>query len=187
MPNAAIGSIVAFAGPGPGAPEWENKMGWLLCDGRQLDRTITINKPLFDAIGSSWGGDGVNKFNVPDLRGLFLRGVDSGSQHDPDRDSRTAMKPGGHSGDNVATFQPDGFASHTHTATGIVRDHPFSSTPVGASEWPGGFGGGGLFGDGGQGGVSRHPLSVALTVDPRGVTETRPENASVFWIIKFKD
>ncbi len=55
------GSIVAFAGTT--APP-----GWMLCDGSAVSRTT--NAALFAAIGTAFGpGDGVNTFNVPDLRG----------------------------------------------------------------------------------------------------------------------
>ncbi|UNF39640.1 phage tail protein [Bartonella krasnovii] len=49
--------------------------GWLPCDGgAYLRRTY---RALFDAIGTVWGeGDGVSTFNVPDFRGMFLRGLD---------------------------------------------------------------------------------------------------------------
>lgn len=49
--------------------------GFIECDGRALSRTTYSN--LFTAIGTKWGiGDGLNTFNVPDLRGEFLRGWD---------------------------------------------------------------------------------------------------------------
>src|SRR5262245_17043992 len=73
-----IGSITAWAGPKEKVPT-----GWMLCQGEGLDRTKAENKPLFDAIGTSWGGDGANIFYVPDLRGRFLRGVDMKQGRDP--------------------------------------------------------------------------------------------------------
>jgi microcystin-dependent protein len=77
MPESPIGSIAAYAGPIDAA--FESANGWMLCDGRSLNRTDPSFSPLFNQIGSSWGGDGVNAFNIPDLRGLFLRGVDVGA------------------------------------------------------------------------------------------------------------
>lgn len=51
--------------------------GFIECDGRAINR-ITYSD-LFAEIGTVWGiGDGVNTFNVPDLRGEFLRGWDHG-------------------------------------------------------------------------------------------------------------
>lgn len=46
----------------------------LMCDGSAVSRTTY--PALFAAIGTSFGsGDGSTTFNIPDLRGTFLRGV----------------------------------------------------------------------------------------------------------------
>lgn len=57
--------------------------GWLKANGAAISRTAYAD--LFAAIGTTFGaGDGVNTFNLPDLRGEFLRswddsrGIDSG-------------------------------------------------------------------------------------------------------------
>ena len=42
-------------------------VGWLPCDGRSLP--IAQYDVLYSLIGTTYGGDGVNTFNVPDLRG----------------------------------------------------------------------------------------------------------------------
>jgi len=50
--------------------------GFLYCDGSAISRT-TYSK-LFAIISTTWGvGDGATTFNVPDLRGVFLRGTGS--------------------------------------------------------------------------------------------------------------
>jgi microcystin-dependent protein len=41
--------------------------GWLLCDGSTL--AISQFPTLFTLIGTTYGGDGVNNFKLPDLRG----------------------------------------------------------------------------------------------------------------------
>jgi microcystin-dependent protein len=41
--------------------------GWLFCQGQQL--AISENEALFALIGTIYGGDGVNTFALPDLRG----------------------------------------------------------------------------------------------------------------------
>jgi microcystin-dependent protein len=64
------GTIVAFAGTA--APT-----GWLLCDGSEVSRESYAE--LFTAIGSLYGdGDGVNTFNLPDLRGRTPIGAGQG-------------------------------------------------------------------------------------------------------------
>jgi phage-related tail fiber protein len=51
--------------------------GWLKANGAQVSRTAYAD--LFAAIGTTFGaGDGFNTFNLPDLRGEFLRGLDDG-------------------------------------------------------------------------------------------------------------
>jgi len=58
--------------------------GWLECDGAAVSRTTYA--ALFTAIGTTWGsGDGSTTFNVPDLRGEFVRGWDHGRGVDTGR------------------------------------------------------------------------------------------------------
>jgi microcystin-dependent protein len=48
--------------------------GWLLCDGRAVERGQYVD--LFDAIGTAYGaGDGSTTFNLPDLRGRVPLGA----------------------------------------------------------------------------------------------------------------
>jgi microcystin-dependent protein len=87
--------------------------GWQLCDGTALNRTTFA--ALFAAIGTAYGnGDGSTTFNVPDMRGLFPRGVTGASGNDPDAASRTAVN-GGNTGNNVGSFQADQNKAHNHT------------------------------------------------------------------------
>lgn len=58
--------------------------GFLLCDGSALSRTSYA--VLFSAIGTAYGaGDGSSSFNIPDLRGEFIRGTDNGRGVDAGR------------------------------------------------------------------------------------------------------
>jgi phage-related tail fiber protein len=73
--------------------------GWLKANGAAVSRTAYAD--LFAAIGTTFGaGDGFNTFNLPDLRGEFLRGWD---------DAR-----GVDTGRAFGSFQADEFKSHTH-------------------------------------------------------------------------
>src|SRR5215472_16484252 len=112
MPDSPIGSIIAYGGEIDRA--WEDQNGWLRCDGRLLDNTLPDNVDLFNAIGFAWGGDGDTKFNVPDLQGFFLRGVDPSRPPptwdtplpwpvDPDRDERFPIRFGGNHGKRVGS------------------------------------------------------------------------------------
>lgn len=73
-----VGSVAAFAMTEP-------PPGWLECDGRPVSRTDC--KKLFDRIRETFGGgDGENTFNLPDLRGQFVRGWDNGEGEDLGRE-----------------------------------------------------------------------------------------------------
>ena len=57
---------------------------------------------MFAIIGTTYGsGDGSTTFNLPDLRGEFIRGWDAGRGVD--------------SGRTFGSFEADAFASHHHT------------------------------------------------------------------------
>ena len=78
--NPPIGSIQMYAGYNLGAVA----PNWLHCDGSTISRTTYAN--LWNAIGSLWGnGDGLTTFGIPDFRGLFPRGFDSGRGIDSGR------------------------------------------------------------------------------------------------------
>jgi microcystin-dependent protein len=160
-----VGSVVAFVGPN--IPE-----GWLLCDGRSINRTVYSD--LFDAIGTSWGTANSIEFNLPDMRGQFLRGIDNSptqgaSDTDPDRTSRIVSNSGGNSGVNVGSKQADAFKNHTHQERpniGNVWLNPFSSS---GGTWPDAYNGNVL---GPQTGAT-------------GGNETRPTNVYVYFIVKY--
>lgn len=98
------GAIMPFAMNG--APT-----GWLAADGTAVSRSTYAT--LFAAIATTYGvGDGSTTFNVPDLRGYFVRGTGTNSD-----------------GTVSGTFgakQADELKSHTHTYT-------FKSTTGGSS------------------------------------------------------
>lgn len=50
--------------------------GWAFCDGRLL--SIAQNNALFALIGTTYGGDGVTTFALPDLRGRVPLGFGQG-------------------------------------------------------------------------------------------------------------
>lgn len=58
--------------------------GWLECDGAAVSRTTYA--ALYSAVGTLYGsGDGSTTFNLPDLRGEFIRGWDHGKGTDSGR------------------------------------------------------------------------------------------------------
>lgn len=85
---------------------------WLECNGSAVSRTTYAS--LFAVIGSNYGsGDGSTTFNLPDLRGRFVRGFANGQATDPDRASRTD-RGDGTTGDAVGTKQDHAVEEHSH-------------------------------------------------------------------------
>ena len=192
-----VGSIIPFGGPISSVPA-----GWLPCDGSQLNITNPNYTQLYNAIGYTWGGNG-DVYNIPDLRGYFLRGVADGQGTDPDRSSRSALKSGGSSGDNVGSYEDEMFKSHNHNpdsnypnSTGtndVGHTHTYNDIYYSEAQGPEGNQGwrGSNSSDNDNG-----PWSITETtagesqphrhqIIPAGGSETRPKNAYVWFIIKY--
>lgn len=163
------GMVAAFAMP-------TSPSGWLVCNGQAVSRTTYAT--LFAALGSMYGdGDGSTTFNLPDYRGYFLRSWDNGRGIDPEAASRTD-RGDGTSGDNVGTKQNDAFESHRHDFyVGLENDnqhrHPRTTNQIALT----------------SDNTRRYLQStlagahdiIALT----GGNETRPQNISVLYCIKY--
>ena len=127
IPVMPSGVILPFGGST--APS-----GWLLCNGSAISRTTYAE--LFAAIGTLHGsGDGSTTFHLPDYRGRFLRGADSGAARDPDRATRSAANSGGATGDSVGSVQSNATAKNGLTASSGTQsaDHAHTTTTGGAS------------------------------------------------------
>lgn len=150
-----VGTILAYSAAA--APT-----GYLLCDGSAVSRTTYAD--LFAVIAETAGqGDNVTTFNVPDLRGRFLRGWDNAATNDPDAASRTALNTGGNTGDALFSLQDSANLAHTHTYYDAVTGALGNIQTVG---------GGGTINSGSQ--------STGST----GGSESRPKNVNVQYIIK---
>ena len=89
---APSGEVAYFAGRNAPA-------GWLKANGAAVSRTTYAD--LFAAIGTTYGaGDGRTTFNLPDLRGEFIRSWDDGRAIDRNR--------------ALGSWQADEFRSHSH-------------------------------------------------------------------------
>jgi len=200
------GTIFAFAGTT--APN-----GWLLCDGSAVNRTVYAQ--LYSVVGiSSGSGDGSTTFNIPDLRGRFLRGVSGLSANDPDKTLRIAMNSGGNTGNSVGSVQgiatslSSGTQSGTKSTIGLKNDK-CDFTVAGSTGLAGNHSHGtNIYTDntGGTNGPSpnnnydnigeivtrsvgdhSHSFSVSATAPAQSISgdaETRPVNAYVNFIIK---
>lgn len=167
LPGNLDPSVTTFINP-PGIIQmWGGvsaPAGWLLCDGTAVSRTTY--SALYSAVGDAFGnGDTTTTFNIPDMRGRFPRGVDSGAGRDPDTASRTAMNSGGNTADNVGSVQTDQFGAHGHN---YVQSNGING---GANIGLTGPVDGGFF--------------TTQATQFAGGNETRPINAYVNFIIKF--
>jgi microcystin-dependent protein len=98
--------------------------GWLLCNGSSQ---LTATYPnLFSVIGYNYGGSGAN-FNVPDYRGMFLRGTGS-------HGTLQTASGSNFSGPALHGNQLDMEQSHKHVDSGHV--HGFLNGGVIASTGP---------------------------------------------------
>lgn len=74
-------------------------VGWVKANGAAVSRATYA--ALFLAIGTTYGvGDGSTTFNLPDLRGEFMRGLDDGRGVD--------------SGRALGSVQAEGYKAHAH-------------------------------------------------------------------------
>jgi microcystin-dependent protein len=158
------GTVISFAGASAPA-------GYLVCDGSTV--ASAAYPELYAAIGTLWGGDATN-FNLPDLRGQFLRGQDNGAGVDPDVAGRTKIDGTTVVGDVVGSIQVDVYGSHNHSPAVQNIDHG-GPTYLGSGNTAFSGSGGAAFGTGGT------PFSTAHA----GGTETRPKNAYVLFMIKY--
>ena len=188
--------------------------GWLIADGSAVSRTQY--SALFAVIGTLYGaGNGTTTFNLPDMRGVVVRGVDRGRGLDSSR--------------TQGTYQADLFASHSHnTAVTLANNgaHNHSATvSVANTNLTGSFdavsvrrgksavtGTGicsvtnvadGRGADGGNGAIlninashqhsataniaqsGTHNHAVTVSNPPTGGSETRMKNIALLGIIKF--
>jgi len=129
--------------------------GFLKCNGAAVSRTTYSD--LFSAIGTTFGaGDGSTTFELPDLRGEFLRGWDDGRGVD--------------SGRSFGAFQIDGYKAHDHDvnywdSSGSGRYNAIldnMATP---------------------GNIVTTSTDVVRNVD--GIHETRPRNIALLACIKY--
>lgn len=199
-----IGKIDYFAGTA-------TPYGYLKANGASVSRVTYA--PLFAVIGITYGSVDGNSFNLPDLRGEFIRGWDDGRGVDASR--------------ALGSAQAGGNASHSHVASSAgVGDHQHSVWTDTAG-WhghgvsdPGHQHGGALqtFAPGGQGasgspnfvnrintdtgwtGISingdgnhTHTASMSwtgahshgITVNADGIAEARPRNVAMLACIRY--
>lgn len=99
LSGVPVGSVTMYAGA-------SIPSGWLECNGAALSADEWPE--LYAAIGNTYGGEGPF-FSLPDARGLFLRGLDSGRGID--------------SGRALGSYQADELKAHTHSVEIRLADN----------------------------------------------------------------
>jgi hypothetical protein len=110
VPAGVVGTIVAFAGPADKVPT-----GWLVCNGAEVSGKAFPK--LTALLGNTYGTPKTpGNVMLPDLRGIFLRGVDTDGVGDPDNHARTSPIPGDRRvvGPTVGSRQGHQLLNHTH-------------------------------------------------------------------------
>ena len=90
-------------------------VGWVMCDGQLM--SIAENDALYNLLGTTYGGDGVNTFGAPDLRGRV-------PTHQGSKSGQTYIM-GQRAGTEGVTLTPSQLPAHLHgflavSATGAV-------------------------------------------------------------------
>ena len=178
------GHVLTATGAGS-APAWEEAAGvvaglilpfanasaptgFLVCDGAAVSRTTYAT--LFTAIATVWGvGDGSSTFNIPDLRGAFLRGVGTSTGFTQDHTT------------TLAAFEDDQYQNHSHSIFSSIEGAP--GTGSGAVNYaattPGYFQ------------QYSYTMNMKPSTDPssggtpRIGNETRPNNVGITYCIKY--
>jgi microcystin-dependent protein len=139
--------------------------GWLLCDGRDYLRAD--HAPLFGAIGTAFGAPDGSRFAVPDLRGVFVRGLDGGRGIDAGR--------------LMGSEQLDALQAHRHDLVGdrgtpfyTINDENDLPPEAGATRAQGPT----------EENDAQYYRYTGQVIEARTATETRPRNVALNYIIK---
>ena len=156
--------------------------GYLKCNGAAISRTTYAD--LFTAIGTAFGaGDGSSTFNVPDLRGEFVRGwADNGSVD---------------SGRNFGTSQSDQNKQHNHGVNDPGHNHGINDPGhIHQVQYSNSDSGDGVIEESGTGlsgqeptlsattGITINNANTGISINNNGGSEARPRNIALMYIIK---
>lgn len=115
-----IGVVVPFAGNF--APQ-----NWLLCQGQLL--SIAQNEALYTILGTTYGGDGVNTFALPNLTGRVAIHSGQGAQ-------MQYYVPGQTGGSENVTITAGNLPTHGHSLSDPIAGNPPCSDSAGTTSAP---------------------------------------------------
>ena len=159
--------------------------GWLKANGAAVSRTTYA--ALFSAIGTTYGaGDGSTTFNLPDLRGEFIRGWDDGRGVDVSRGFATIQTSANLSHTHTGSTTQNG--NHTHSIAGnqggavqILGSQSGTVAGIGAGtsgSYVTSYGGNNIIAA-----VGDHAHTFTTNAD--GLSESRPRNIALLPCIKY--
>jgi len=159
------GTVIAFAS------SQNIPSGYLECDGSEVLRASY--PALYGVIGDVYTNDlsQSTHFNVPDLRGMFVRGW-SGNTSD---NTTVSIDSGRAFGSN----QPDQNKSHTHVVNDPGHVHNITASTGQRSVADGGFSAGDV-----PVASDTNSEVTGITLDTEGGSESRPHNVAMIYCIK---
>lgn len=95
-------------------------VGWAFCDGSLL--SINDNQALYTLLGTTYGGDGVNSFALPDLRGRVPIHMGQGP-------NLSNYEIGEMGGSETITLLSQQMAQHTHAMHAATADTGNTNVP----------------------------------------------------------
>jgi microcystin-dependent protein len=153
-----VGSIFAFGGNASPA-------GYMICNGAAVDRATFFE--LYNVIGTVFGpGNGTTTFNIPDFRGMYLRGVGTYGG------STLKATGAAYAGPAMGAVDADRLQGHFHAAPDNIL-----TTAAGAGAAGGALGAPDATAIAG-------PITDGVNGTPRTSSETSPVSAGVNYIIK---
>ena len=199
----ALNTAVASAVPTGAVFQWDlptAPTGYLLQNGAAVSRTTYA--ALFALYGTTFGaGDGSTTFNLPDKRGLFIRGHDAGRGIDPGRTLGSfqdqLLGSHGHGVNDPWHAHSTNEPQHAHLVRGgsIDTSSQFTGITNSTSNSVGGAHSSSLTyaltgSDGGTligytlTGVGIYGATTGISIQATGGAENRPKNFSVNFIVK---
>ncbi len=190
-----VGTVIAYAAAVDNEQRTEFlRAGWLVCDGESYP--VQSYPELAKQLGKIYGGDGKERFKVPDFRGIFLRGLDAGRGLDPKRTLGTLEddqnKNHSHSGKTETAgahehqAKAENAGKHDHdinagiTSSMMGADKSVLTPTAGSTETS-------------TAGEHSHLIKIEsagkhqhdLQISSEGGSEARPKNYAVVYLIKF--